>query len=1097
MESEQAREITASATIPQRKSRKGGRKKKPSTEGSVEMKAAAMNAPTEGNTDLSSTSKRNQTRRRRRPKVNQNNGTENVVEAGEGMKAPEKLIGTESKSKKSEKKSQNKLSFKNRAEVDKSEDSSKTIDEVSSKQYRQKKKGKAEHKSRTGEVGGALAKGKALSKIVTGEEGKGPAKPKGNENNIKRSEKRGKHKKSPKKKQEANKGGSDDDKAVEDNEGTLGQMPENGKSSKNARRKNKTPQKRNQETKAASKAQNSSTSRKKLYKEYLSIEEALKLYNECKLSRGKLRCLPGNKLAFVACDRGDFSVDIVIMCEKDRNRALDGDIVFVEIVEDDGVDKDSAAAGFTDADVDVCDTDFDNVETHLEDLVIDDENSASSEYEDISDYEIQNQLWNPVIDFRQRKKSLSTSTSMVQIQKQGRVVHVIAQNDATEIRTIIGRLVLGKHNDDIVLLAPVDRKLPVFLSVDFKASRKFKNTCKGSSSNESCPPLLYKANYKSGSWDLHHRFPPCTNVEEIGESYDPEGETQALLLENNIDYTDQFSDDVMEDVYNAVGAEQKHSDANSWAPTPEQCEGRRDFRQHRIFTIDPTTAKDLDDALHIRQINNHQVEIGVHIADVTHFCEMDTYVDQEARKRATTVYLVDRTIPMLPRPLCEIACSLNENVDRLAFSCVWVMNMDGTLATADGSRECAVWYGKSVIRSCARLDYFTAQNIIENKVAAVPGVGHVEEKYWEKSRQPTGGHSIDEVAADVRLMHEVAMARRALRFENGALALNGIKLTFRLNQETTTPELCEPYPIKDSNRLVEEYMLLANYLVAERLITHSGGRALLRNHSPPLENGLGDVVEGAKVQGFEIDASNSQTLQMSLNRLGRECQDELIMQTITSMLTTPMKPAEYIAAGELTQEAWRHFALNIPYYTHFTSPIRRYADVIVHRLLQATLEGEEAVEQFPWEQGTIHEIASHCNERRMGSKKAQERSDRVFLSLYLRANPIEQTLAVVIGVGEKTFTVLVPSLGLNQSVFLEDHEHLEANIVEKGKIIVLRPKHSLSDGKETSETSASCYWDKLNIQVFAKIAVSCECKARPPVDVAVRVVGPYTERSCR
>jgi len=251
----------------------------------------------------------------------------------------------------------------------------------------------------------------------------------------------------------------------------------------------------------------------------------------------------------------------------------------------------------------------------------------------------------------------------------------------------------------------------------------------------------------------------------------------------------------------------------------------------------------------------------------------------------------------------------------------------------------------------------------------------------------------DTTSIDVRLMHMVAMARRALRFENGALALNGIKLAFQLEDDGETPKLCAPYPLRDSNRLIEEFMLLANYLVAQRLITHAHGRALLRNHSPPLELGMQQVVDVSRESyGFEIDTTNSNSLQSSLSRLSRECNDPLVVQCVTESLMTPMRPAEYIAAGELDAVEWQHFALNIPYYTHFTSPIRRYPDVIVHRLLQATLD--DNVDDYPLNQNEINTQAGHCNDMRMNAKKAQERSDRVFLSLYLKENPIKSTLGV-------------------------------------------------------------------------------------------------------
>ena len=421
--------------------------------------------------------------------------------------------------------------------------------------------------------------------------------------------------------------------------------------------------------------------------------------------------------------------------------------------------------------------------------------------------------------------------------------------------------------------------------------------------------------------------------------------------------------------------------------------------------------------------------------------------------------------------------------------------MDGTLAISGKKDGDSVWYGKSVIRSCARLDYTTAQNIIEGNVAM--GEKEPVETLWPKARQPTGGHTIAEVARDVRLLHQVAKARRTLRYENGALELHGVKLAFSFPKDDhTTPGLCEPYPIKDSNRLIEEYMLLANYLVAQRLITHAGGRALLRQHPPPVEEGLGEVIEVAKSLGYELDSSSSQTLQASLTRIGRGCDDLITLQGITSMMMVPMKPAEYIAAGEVEEEEWRHFALNIPYYTHFTSPIRRYADVIVHRLLQATLDGEHAVENFPMSPRDIHATAKHCNEKRMASKMAQERSDIVFLSLYLKRDPISKVLGIVTSLGEKTFTVFIPSLGLRQLVFLQDHDHfLEWSMNREGKGLTLKRKQNREPSTQNGSAEEGAEWPssvpETVLSLFSRLYVSCRCSMKPPINVKVHIVAPY------
>jgi DIS3-like exonuclease 2 len=522
--------------------------------------------------------------------------------------------------------------------------------------------------------------------------------------------------------------------------------------------------------------------------------------------------------------------------------------------------------------------------------------------------------------------------------------------------------------------------------------------------------------------------------------------------------------------------------------------GRRDYRDRRVFTIDPTSARDLDDALHVASLPDGRVEIGVHIADVSHFLRPGSAVDAEALRRATTVYLVNDVIPMLPRPLCEVACSLNENVERLAFSCIWRMNMDGTMA---GNND--VWYGRTVIKSCARLDYATAQNIIDGKCGN--GEGRADEvEFWPTSRRPTGGHTVDGVAADVRLMHRVAMARRRLRFENGALALNGIKLAFQLEEDGETPRLCAPYPIRDSNRLIEEYMLIANYLVAQRLITHARGRALLRHHPPPLEGRMQQVVDVSKEAfDFDIDVTNSKTLQESLSKISRDCDDELVVQCVTESLMNPMRPAQYMAAGEVDDTDWQHFALNIPYYTHFTSPIRRYPDVVVHRLLQATLDDD--VDGFPMTQQEIQAAAGHCNDMRMAAKKAQERSDRVFLSLYLKRNPISSALGVCLGVGEKTFTCFVPSLGMSTRVFLQEHEdEFDINAFEDSsgkRRIVIQPKTNAGvKPLAADDVSRGRSWKSLEIGVFTKLEVACSCKCQPPIDVRVKVVGPWVPGRC-
>ena len=849
-----------------------------------------------------------------------------------------------------------------------------------------------------------------------------------------------------------------------------------------------------------------------------------------------------NGAAFVTCDRGSISKDILISNEMDRNRALDGDYVFVELLSegDDGVqdekkcerdvtlgefmeslELDDAVDGSVNGDKeqlreDVGDDGYiEDVMYDEEEYLIDEQITTTNTLADPNDEapemwhddEVQMKLWDPVVNLR-KKSRRSSSDVLLANQRKGKVICVIppkstagkseltpadeSYRDKKPSRTIVGTLA-RLPDGSRYLFSPNNKALPRFMC-PVKTGEELKPD-EGENAQ-----MLYRAEYVYGTWLETNKWPPCVRVTRLCGSCNVEDETKALLVEHDVDHG-EFPAAVLKEVDDAVKSgrfldkSNELEDEMGWKPTEEMCRGRRDYRKHRVFTIDPTTARDLDDALHITPLPGDRVEIGVHIADVSHFVKPESAVDEEALRRATTVYLVDRVIPMLPRPLCEIACSLNENVERLAFSCVWRMNIDGTMSNKKGKKnEDDVWYGRTVIKSCSRLDYATAQNIIDGKVAN--GEKVVDETLWPRSRQPTGGHTIDDVAADVRLMHKVAMARRKLRFENGALALNGIKLTFQLEDDGETPKMCQPYPLRDSNRLIEEYMLLANFLVAQRLITHANGRALLRQHPPPLEAGLQNVVEVSKESfDFDIDVTNSQTLQESLSRLSRTCKDELVIQCVTESLMTPMRPAEYIAAGEVSQEDWQHFALNIPYYTHFTSPIRRYADVVVHRLLQATLD-DTVDECLPQKQ--IHADAMHCNDKRMSSKKAQERSDRVFLSLFLKKYPITSVLGVCLGIGEKTFTVFVPSLGLSTRVFLDEHKDVfDMNTIEDDgrRKLVIRPKSNVVPGMQPddAETSPVHSWKSLNVSIFTKLTVACYCKERTPIDVKVMVVGPWVD----
>uniref|UniRef100_A0A803XP64 DIS3 like 3'-5' exoribonuclease 2 n=1 Tax=Meleagris gallopavo TaxID=9103 RepID=A0A803XP64_MELGA len=418
-----------------------------------------------------------------------------------------------------------------------------------------------------------------------------------------------------------------------------------------------------------------------------------------------------------------------------------------------------------------------------------------------------------------------------------------------------------------------------------------------------------------------------------------------------------------------------------------------------IFTIDPSTAKDLDDALSCKQLPDGNFEVGVHIADVSYFVLEETALDKVASERATSVYLVQKVIPMLPKLLCEELCSLNPMRDRLTFSVMWKVTPKGKILDE--------WFGRTVICSCAKLSYDHAQSMIEN-----PGKVFSPEELPPISPQ----HSVAEIQQAVLNLHRIAQHLRKQRFIDGALRLDQLKLSFTLDQESGMPQGCYIYQYRDSNKLVEEFMLLANMAVAHQIYRSFPEQALLRRHPPPQSKLLNDLMEFCHQVGLEIDFSSAGSLHKSLNEtFGADKYSEARKEVLTNMFSRPMQMALYFCTGVLKDETlFRHYALNVPFYTHFTSPIRRYADVVVHRLLSASLGISSPVKM---EKEAIQRQAEHCNDRKMASKRVQELSTDLFFAVFVReCGPLESE-AMVMGVLNEAFDVLVLKFGVQKRIY--------------------------------------------------------------------------------
>lgn len=335
----------------------------------------------------------------------------------------------------------------------------------------------------------------------------------------------------------------------------------------------------------------------------------------------------------------------------------------------------------------------------------------------------------------------------------------------------------------------------------------------------------------------------------------------------------------------------------------------------------------------------------MHVLFCLPYLSTSTALDREARRRGTTVYLVQRASPMLPEALSSVLCSLRPGEDRLTFSSVFKMTADGQVLSS--------WFGKSVIKSATQLSYNMAQQAIdENKLpddlkihdnheasGIIDDIKTLDVSYHtaifsfiQIVHRVLWGILADLTLSDDRFLQSMAKQMRARRFENGALRIDNVKLSFSLDDEGR-PDDCVVYERKDSHSLIEEFMLTANQAVAQKIASGLPEQALLRRHETPIARRLEGFNKRAGKLGYDFDITSAGSLMKSFKNLNKE-DPELVLRLLA---TKAMLRATYICSGMFDIAKYHHYALNIPIYTHFTSPIRRYADVVVHRQLEASL----------------------------------------------------------------------------------------------------------------------------------------------------------------
>ncbi|KAF7730590.1 hypothetical protein EC973_001972 [Apophysomyces ossiformis] len=742
--------------------------------------------------------------------------------------------------------------------------------------------------------------------------------------------------------------------------------------------------------------------RRELFEAYISPNEMQRQIDSRQLHQGTLRINRRKRFeAYVTCD--DLESDIFIFDHFARNRALEGDVVAVKLLEN--VDK---IWSMRNKRVKKLGNNTESADPGPE--------TASGDEEDEEDL-TKPKYCGQVVGILHRRNGLCFAGTISVDKPQRKKVEQkeventdASKNEGEESDTEweegdLPPTEIKRFDVRTVWFKPIDKRVPLIVIPI-----------------EDAPPDLLdkESSYKDKllvakfmRWSIFSLSPFGKIIKVLGNVGSIAAETKAIITDCSV-RDEPFSSLALQGLPSLP-----------WSIPQGEYLKRRNCATELIFTIDPATAKDLDDAVHIKPLKDGNFEVGVHIADVTYFVKENTLLDTEASERGTSTYLVDKVLPMLPGTLSEELCSLHPGVDRLAFSVIWQMDPFGKVLDT--------WMGRTIINSRAKLSYEDAQSVIDGSGLPI-------------SANVISQKDIIDIEKSIVELFRISSHMRKRRFDEGALSMNSVKLTFQLNEKGDVDSV-KAYELKEANRLIEEFMICANVTVARKIAKHYHNSALLRRHEAPVTKKLREFYSITEELGYDFDITSAGGFQASLNAIKDGDAKEVLLQ----LAIKPMRRAKYFCTGSVDISKYEHYALNEPLYTHFTSPIRRYADVIVHRQLSAALRNQAS----PFTKRSTQNHAIRCNYAKDAAKNAQDAHIMLYLAHYL--HQVEQNSgpelqsALILYVLDNAIDIYVPIYGLERRVYMDilPLESFEFDVVSKSIVVVW--KSGIKANRETEE----------------------------------------------